>query len=193
MFCILSVLNLNKFIFILFPILLTTSSVIAYFTWQYDISINSALIESILYTDANEVQSYLSVPLVLIMALSLIAGIYTVYKRFKLRLKIKDFFLIIVIASFAGLVFFSVNRLRFNTLMVRSPFSLYLASKQYFDERKEIQANRFLLGDNATAKTDTITVVFVIGEALRADHVQMNGYYRTTMPMIEELGAINAS
>lgn len=190
-FCILSILNLNRFIFILFPILLTTSSVVAYFTWQYDISINSALVESILYTDANEVQNYLSVPLVLIIALSLITGIYTVYKRFRLRLKRKDFFVIIIIACVASLAFYSVNRLRFNTLMVRSPFSLYLASKQYFDEKEEIQANRFFLGDDATAKTDTITVIFVIGEALRADHIQLNGYYRTTMPMIEELGAIS--
>ena len=190
-FLITLVLNVSKYSFTLFPIFFTVSGIIAYFTWQYDVSINSALIESLRYTNFGEVRNYLTLPLVLIILAAFTVGLYPVIQRFKIKLTRRDIILTLAFASLSLLVFYTVNRVKFNTLIVRSPFSIYFATKQYIEEKKEIKTNRFMLGENATIKSDTITVVFVIGEALRADHVQMNGYNRTTMPRIEELGAIS--
>lgn len=188
-FIVIAVLGVNRYLFLLFPIFLTASAVTAYFTWQYDVSVNTALIESIFYTNPGEVSSFLSVGVIVTIFTSLGLGIFAMIKRFKLRLKKQDLLVLSLIAVLSMGVFHTVNRIRFNTLKVRAPFSLYYASKQYFAERKEISSERIMLGQNATIKTDSITVVMVIGEALRADHVQLNGYHRETMPRMEQLGA----
>ena len=40
------------------------------------------------------------------------------------------------------------------------------------------------INNSVISKSDTLQVVFVIGESLRADHLPMNGYYRNTMPYL---------
>lgn len=187
-FVIVALLSLNRYGFILFPIFLTASAVTAYFTWQYDVSINTALIESIVYTDTGEVSSFLSAGVIITILISLAAGVLAVIHRFKLRLKKQDLLVLSLITILSMGVFYTMNRVRYNTLKVRAPFSLYYASKQYLAERQEITTQRLMLGHNAGVEADSITVVMVIGEALRADHVQLNGYHRETMPRMGELG-----
>jgi glucan phosphoethanolaminetransferase (alkaline phosphatase superfamily) len=89
------------------------------------------------------------------------------------------------------LAFWFVNQKRYNTLLVRSPFSYYLALKDYKAEHQEIKKERLMLGKEAYTNEDSLIVVFVLGEALRADHIQMNGYHRATMPKMEDRGVIS--
>jgi lipid A ethanolaminephosphotransferase len=192
MFCILFILSLNRFVFLLlFPVFLIVASLTAVFTWQYDLSINSALIESLIYTNSSEIYSYISLSLVLFIAFSFFLGVIFVVYRFRVKLTLKQG----IIAMGAAIVFFSLfwvqNQKRYNTLMVRSPFSYYLAIREFSKEREEVSKERKMLGLGADTEVDSLTVVFVIGEALRADHLQMNGYTRSTMPNMEKRNVVS--
>jgi len=92
-FLITLVLNVSKYSFTLFPLFFTVSGIIAYFTWQYDVSINSALIESLRYTNFGEVRNYLTLPLVLIILATFAVGLYPVIQRFKIKLTRRDIIL----------------------------------------------------------------------------------------------------
>lgn len=186
LYCLILVLSLNRFVFMVtFPSFIFISSVATFYTWQYDVSINSALIESIFLTNAYEVQSYLSFPLILFVVFTLtLSGVVVVW-RFRLKWNKLQIIVVSVFFLFSAVTFKIVDTIKYNTLMVRAPFSFYLATTDYLKERREISQQRLLMGKDATSSNDSLITVFVIGEALRADHLQMNGYERETMPKME--------
>jgi len=192
LFCIISLLSINRYFFaVIFPIFIFISSVTAFFTWQYDVNINSALVESFLVTNVSEVNSYITFNLVLYVLFCLGLSALSAFLRFRILLNKRQILVTFVLffISFSSVWF--VNYLRYNTILVRSPFSYYLAIKDLKSEYREIKKDRVMLGKDSFTNTDTLTVVFVLGEALRADHLQMNGYNRITMPNMEKKGIIS--
>ncbi|PKP39794.1 MAG: hypothetical protein CVT98_00470 [Bacteroidetes bacterium HGW-Bacteroidetes-15] len=191
-FCIVIILSINKYVFaVLFPLFTFVSSATAYFTWQFDVSINSAIFESFFYTNAGEVSGYITTPLILLLIFSLALSALLVVIRFRFRWTKHQIGTVLIIFAFSFSAFWLVNKKRYNTLLVRAPFSYYLAAKNYKAEYKEVKKERFMLGEDAYTNADSLTVVFVIGEALRADHIQLNGYHRVTMPKMEKRGVIS--
>ncbi len=49
-----------------------------------------------------------------------------------------------------------------------------------------MKTDKINISDEAACQEDTLTVVLVLGEALRADHLGINGYNRATTPRLEE-------
>lgn len=192
LFCIILLLGLNRYLFaVSFPVFVFISSAIAYFTWQFDVSINSALLESAIYTNTGEVASYITSSLVIFLVLITSASILVIFVRFRFKWSKAQAIVALGLFMVCFSTFWYVNQLRYNTLMVRSPFSIYLALKEYRAEKREILKDRLMLGKDSYTESDSIIVVFVLGEALRADHIQMNGYHRNTMPNMEKRGAIS--
>ena len=184
-------LSLNKYIFaVLFPLFIFLSSLTAFFVWHIDISINLALIESIIYTDVWEVSSYLSWKLILYILFCCFFAVLFVVFRFKIRLTRLQILPLTFLFVFSSFLFILTNKLRFNSLLQRAPFAYYLSINDYLESRKELSQVRILVGDDSVSEADTLITVLVIGEALRSDHVQMGGYERLTMPNMEERGVI---
>lgn len=191
MFCLILVMGANRYLFIvLLPLFTFMASVAAHFTWQFDVSINSALIESMLHTNTGEVMSYVSTPLVLFVLISLGISALTVFLRFRFKWSKREVILAPILFVLCLFIFRVTNRIRYNTMMDRAPYSIYLATKHYLSERKEIKKDRVMLGKDANTNNDSLITVFIIGEALRADHIQVNGYHRVTMPYMERRGVV---
>jgi glucan phosphoethanolaminetransferase (alkaline phosphatase superfamily) len=192
LYCIVLILSLNRVVFlVLLPIFILLSSATAFFTWQYDVSINSALLESFLATNIEEVTSYFTFALLAYLLFSLGLGALFIYFRFRIRWNKKEVKIAIVLFLISFLSVWYVNQYRYNTILVRSPFSYYLAAKDLKKEHGEIKKDRLMLGQDSFSNSDTLTVVFLLGEALRADHIQMNGYNRITMPNMEKKDVIS--
>jgi glucan phosphoethanolaminetransferase (alkaline phosphatase superfamily) len=190
-FFIVLVLSINRYFFlIVFPLFAMVSIATGLFTWQFDVSINSALIESIFYTNVMEASGFLSMPLVITLLFSLGLSAFFVYLRFKVKWTKKQVYIAVILFVVSYSIFWFVNQKRYNTMLQRNPFSYYLATKEYLKERKEISKERLMMGEGAFSEQDSLVIVFVIGEALRADHVQMNGYHRETMPNMERRGVV---
>ncbi len=67
----------------------------------------------------------------------------------------------------------------------RLPYVIYCATDEYFSNRSAVKEVRDTYAATlAVADTTAVDVIFVIGEALRADHLPLNGYGRNTLPRL---------
>lgn len=58
----------------------------------------------------------------------------------------------------------------------RMPYSIYYNICRYLDEKEIVAEKRDTFNaSQATCHSDSLTVVFVLGESLRYDHLQLNG------------------
>jgi glucan phosphoethanolaminetransferase (alkaline phosphatase superfamily) len=184
-------LLLNRWIFaVLFPLFILVTGIIAYYIFQYDITINTAVIQSTFNTNNDEVLSQISLrQFIYILVLTIIA-IFFVYKRIKLgKLKFVWIHILVVIAGL--FIISTVNTYRYNTIYQRNPFSIYLGLKKYQNDKLEMAKIRKDISKGAFCNTDSITVVVVIGEAMRADHVSLNGYKRETFPEMKKANPVS--
>ncbi len=185
------VLSLQKIVFLIaFPILNTVSAILIYYIVVFDISINSALIESVFNTNKTEAFDLVSWKLVMysifILAVSLMLAAY----RYR-KVQIKNLWIHILIIALGFTCCYTVNKVRFKTISHRVPFSVYDATKQYRQTLKLLKSERINISNDAICIEDTLTVVLVLGEALRADHVGINGYHRQTTPLLEKENVIS--
>lgn len=188
---LLYIIALNRWVFsILFPFFVLFTGVIAYYIFQYDITINTALIESTLNTNNEEVLSQISIRLLMYILVLAIVIAFFVYKRMKLK-ELKFIWIHILIIAIGLLAVSHLNSSRNDTIYQRNPFSLYLGLKRYQRDKVEITKYRKDISNGAICKTDSLTVVIVIGEALRADHVSLNGYKRETFPEMRKVEPVS--
>lgn len=182
---IILLLAVNRWIFaLLWPPLVMVSSVVAYYKLTLDVSLTAQSLELTLMNNAATWATVITWQL----AGATIAGgacaAFTVWVRFT-RIECPRPWL----WALAGLAMLLVPgvlvpRLQ-GPVFERLPLSIYSSVSQYIENRGEIAAERTAF-DNvpAVACSDSITVVFVIGESLRADHLQLNGYHRPTTPLL---------
>lgn len=192
LYLIIFIISLNKYLcVVLLPILALASGITAFFVWQIDISVNPALIESIMHTDAGEVANYMSLSLCLFVVFLLLTTAFFCIWRFRIKWQRKELLVFLSAALISGIIFNTVNHKRRNTLNNRAPFVFYRAIKEYRESITDASAPRKSAGEIIECKEDSLTVILVIGEALRADHLQMNGYQRITMPLMEKRNVIS--
>lgn len=103
----------------------------------------------------------------------------------------KEIIPVVVLAVFSTIIFQKVNSYRNRTITERIPFSFYLSIKDYINNNKESLNNRTLIGANSATENDSLITILIIGESLRANHIQFNGYHRTTMPKMESRKVIS--
>jgi len=190
-FILLTLTSLNRVVFsILFPIFTLITGITAYFVWRIDLGISVALIESIFLTNSEEIGSYISTSLIL-WTIALLLLIFLLMKwRFKILLKRNDIILTLFTFIVFIVIFISFNKIRNNSFIQRSPFSYYSAYKDYIKQNANIKSRTLLIDDSISRSSDSLITVFVIGESLRSDYVQMNGYHRVTMPKMEERNVV---
>lgn len=75
--------------------------------------------------------------------------------------------------------------------MNRVPFVVAGSISEYIEIRESNSMVRQDVGSDAISSCDdTLSVVLVIGEALRNDHLGINGYHRNTTPNLQKLNVI---
>ena len=184
-YMIIGVIASNKYInSILLPIFFIVSSLGSFFSYQFDMTFNEALLESLLETNLHESLDLINIQLVLYITFVLLVVVWLVKKRFKNESNSFDIlFIISLLISF--FVFERVNSIKNNTLLQKVPFSYYTAYKGYVANRVQLDIVRDDISDGSIVNSDSLIVIVVIGEAQRSDHVGVNGYFRNTMPLLE--------
>ncbi len=189
---IIYLLALYKKIFtFIFPLLQTISALLIYFVVQFDITINSFLISSFFNTNIDEVTGLISLKLILYLLFILVFSFISTFFRSKIEVQnIKLHFTILFIFTF---FIFTINNIRYKTVSQRVPFSIYLAIKEYKLEINQLNEIKIDAAKNTNCNQDTLTVVLIIGEALRADHLSLNGYKRETCPSLKKQNILSFS
>jgi glucan phosphoethanolaminetransferase (alkaline phosphatase superfamily) len=125
------------------------------------------------------------------MVLCFLTGIAAAICRYRLSWTRKEIIPFVAMVFLSASLFYGFNHVRNKSLAVRVPFSFYQATKEYLSEMKQAQTDRFMVGNLSFTTNDSLITIFIIGEALRADHIQLNGYHRTTMPNMEKREVIS--
>ena len=165
------------------PLLAGASAAAAYFKLTMAASLTPAIVELWAVTGMATSMDLVSLQLVawVTAAMAAAAGLAAV------RWKMVDnrFRLTVPLVCAVALVSLSKVPRCENAIYARIPYSFYSSVKGYLEMRKVAAEERTTFdGMAAYCTADTIDVVVVIGESLRADHLPMNGYGRQTMPRL---------
>ena len=128
-------------------------------------------------------QELISVWLILTMIASLLAGVGFAVYRFRKLPVVPLPALHVVLAVALTIVVFQLPRIG-RPMTERVPMNLYFIPQRYFAEKKTARSYREPLPGKVTAPVDKPLVVLILGESLRADHLELNGYARNTTPLL---------
>jgi len=186
-------------------LLLATCGSISYFN-SIGVAIDEQMISSIAQTDAREATELMSVGFFGHLLLFVVAPVFLLYKidiRFRpvgreLGLRLLGFLLVFLVS--VGLFY---SNFRFSTYFGRenrdlrvymNPAFPLMSVRKAFAE--EVPQTFQVIGDDAVQVKPSarrIVGIMIVGETARADHFSLNGYPRSTNPLLAKRDLINYS
>jgi lipid A ethanolaminephosphotransferase len=182
-FGILYFLSLNKYLFkIVFPILFLGFAAIAFWIYTLDIAISGSIVQISLETKPDIVVDLISIPLIIYMILAVLSLILIFRFYTKLTFNsIKSPLTILAILGISG--YFLVENYKYGTFKRKMPYNVVAAVKEYQKQNTIVLKS---IDTEINSNTKDLSVVFILGESVRADHLQLNGYPRETTPLLSK-------
>lgn len=176
-------ISLNKIIFkIVFPALFIVLSLFSYWVYTQDVSITKSLIQAVFETNFDIASDLITIPFISYALLSFLALIFVLKKYNKLELpSIKSPLLLLSIIAI--LVFYLIENKRYGTLKRRLPYNVFWGVKDYYNQEKIILNT---VSSSLKSDINNLNIIFILGESLRANHLQLNGYNRKTTPLLSK-------
>ncbi len=176
-------LSINRLLFVIvFPIAFLLFSCAAYWVYFQDITISQSIIQAAVETKPDVVFDLISIPfaLYLIVTILIVIVILRYYRRVDVN-PVKS--PLILLALFGMLLYPIIEHYKGGAFNRRLPFNIIASTEDYFKQNKLL-----LLSITEPLKTanDSLSIVFILGESVRADHMQLNGYSRMTNPLLAQ-------
>ena len=192
-FGLIYIISINKYVFcVLFPIITVLSTIIAYYRCTLHLTLMPEVIELLLENDLRTSMDVVSWQLVLWIMLALLVSVLISMKRFRME-NIPCQWLHLTVSLIIVMVSLNVGTTN-NAIVKRIPYSIFFTIAEYLDNRISVEIVRQDFKGSAVCNTDSMTVVFIIGESLRASSMQVNGYERATTPLLcKEKNAVSMS
>jgi len=185
----------------------TLSGALLYFSINYRVYLNENTFAVLFESNRDEVAGYVGPELVLYTLGGLAIGVLIAMRfhrrhrgsprapRLKMFALLGTLFGVVTFAEmlWAQPLFFSFKH-TFHTLM---PISLlqkptvYLREQRYLSQLVTNRRDVAVTATRTAPTSDGTTMVLVIGETARADHLHINGYSRQTTPKVEQLGMLS--
>jgi glucan phosphoethanolaminetransferase (alkaline phosphatase superfamily) len=176
-------LSLNKWIFrIGFSLLFLLYCGFSFWAYSQDLSITLPLIQSVLETKTDIAIDVITTPYAVFILLAIAALVFINRKHKRLN-HFNGFKLLVIPAGLCIFLFFVLEEVRPGSLKNRLPYNLIGGFAEYC-KKPELKLN-----DEISAlefDNDSVAMVFVLGETVRADHLGINGYYRNTTPLLSK-------
>jgi lipid A ethanolaminephosphotransferase len=192
---------------ILILILLVSSST-SYFMDTYNVIINDTMIQNLVRTDVGEVNDLINLKLILyVIFLGIIPSIFVykveikyqklkteIFSRIKLLL-VSLVMMILVIISFGNFYASFVREHKLLRFYTNPTYYIYSTGRyiQGFFKSASLPLKHIALDIKIPQRDKHKLMIFVIGEATRADRFSLNGYSRETNPLLKQLDVINFS
>ncbi len=177
----------NKYKFSLFlRLLVILGSIIGYYRYAFGAVLSPILIDATINNDIRTSLEVITIPLILFVLFNLLLSFYVIRLRFK-KICLPKNWIHFLIAFILLAIYLNINNRIYTGVSQRYPYNLYYNLKLYNELKQEIQAIRSVPDTNIELQQDSLSVVFVLGETLRADHLHLNGYSRNTTPNLSKL------
>lgn len=172
---------------VLLPLLALAGSVLTYYRLAYHATLTPVTIDVTLHTNAQEAMGVMAWPLCVYTLLNLcIAGAF-IYWRWKMAAWQRSWLHLLVGFVCLSCLYSLHPRLR-DALGHRFPCMLYYQTKLYAELSHVRDLPRTMMPYACdTTRTDSLKVIVVLGESIRADHLSLNGYERPTMPRLSKI------
>lgn len=185
LFFLFLLLALNPYIFACtFPLLTLVGSVLAYFRFTMNAALTPMLLDAALENDYRTSAELCSFGLIFFVTASFLLAVGFVYYRIR-YVKVHNILPLFCVGFVLLLAITQVDRFK-RPISERIPFNIYYTTVKYCNEKQVIREERTDLTAGATCSEEEITVVLVIGESLRPDHLGLNGYRRNTTPLLSK-------
>lgn len=183
LFFVVLLLGVNKLVFaITFPLLTLISSLLAWFRLTMNAALTPMLLDAALENDYRTSAELFTPGLLLFMACTCSASVAFAWYRIKCITVSKPIYPVAI--GLLLLAVFTQAEAFKRPISERIPFNIYYTIMKYWEEKQVINEQRTDLTAGATCSEDEVTVVFVLGESLRPDHLGLNGYKRNTTPLL---------
>lgn len=183
---VIGLMSVSRKVFaVAFPLLVALSAAAAYFRITLGTAITANVIELAAVNNAATWLTLVSWQLVVVIIIAIAAGAAVAFYRYRYVSRPQN--RLVWAVAFAILLIVPVNAAeRFSApIIARVPYVFWFAVSDYLDNRKSVETQRTTFDSTPVASDcDSITVVVVIGESLRADHLGLNGYERPTTPLL---------
>lgn len=183
-FFLLYLAALNKYLYMVFLSLFALAgAAVSYFRVAFKATITPVIIDATLHTNSGTIAGTFSWQLIGWGLLNLCIAIGFIWFRWH---KIQPTRPIIqaIAATLLLTGYYNCNSRLHNSINQRYPYNIWHNFRLYRDIYKETSKKREMHPFTADAVPDSIDIVFIIGEALRADHLGINGYARETTPKL---------
>ncbi len=176
-------LSLNKWVFrVGFSALFLLYCGFSFWAYSQDLSITLPLVQSVLETKTDIAIDVITLPYTIFFLFAITALIFIHRKHGRIK-PFNGFKLLVTPAALCIVLFFVLEEMRPGSLKNRLPYNLIGGLAEYY-QKPELQLNKQI--PDLSFKNDSIALVFVLGETVRADHIGINGYSRNTTPLLSE-------
>jgi glucan phosphoethanolaminetransferase (alkaline phosphatase superfamily) len=182
-FGFLYLLSINRWIFmLLFPLLFMACAITAYWVYVQDIAISQNLIQVALETKSDIVFDLISLPFIMYLLASILCvALMLYYHRSILKNQLKSpLFLLAIVAVLSCPV---IEDIKLGVFSRRLPFNIAFSARDYF---RQNNLNLKPISKQLEVSNNPLSIVFILGESVRADHMQLNGYARNTNPLLSK-------
>ncbi len=184
-FWILYLAGLNKYVAAIFlPVFTIAGASVAYFRVAQCATITPMIVEATLHTNAAEVQSVVSWQLFVYILVCLCLTIFLLWWRFHLESP-KYTWAHALIAVLLLLGYYNFNDRLHQSMNQRYPYNVVYSTVEYLKMQRLITEERTMPEVRTTEQTDSLDIILVLGEAMRSDHLGINGYMRNTTPRLQ--------
>lgn len=182
---LLVLMTVNRYVATIFILLFgVLGSIVAYYRIAYNATVTVIMIDAVVNTTFEEASGVLTPGLFAYIALNITIAIVLVIWRH--RIPNPKYSLLWGVVGLLGIVIaYNVNERIKYSIIQRYPYNIFYYGKEYYSfmlkqslPREQLPVTKI---ENAP---DSLTVVFVLGESVRSDHLSINGYKKLTTPLL---------
>ena len=157
---------------------------VSYYRIMYRVTITPLILDCILHTNLEEVMGVTTWSLILWILLNAGIGICFVVWRWRINiLSYKWLQALCAILLFCGYYYFN-SRLH-QSINQRYPMHIIESMRLHMQLQRQRYSSKHNLPPYVVNRAiDTLDIIVVIGESMRADHLSLNGYSRETNPLL---------
>ena len=170
---------------ILIPLYGIAGAVVSFYRVAFHATVTPMIIDATLHTNSGTIAGVVSWQLIVWIVLNACIAAGFVWWRSK-KITLSHPLLHALVAIVCVGVYYNAHWRLKSSINQRYPYNIYHSLCEYNKQRHEIAAERNTLPFNINQVPDSIDVIVVLGEAMRADHLNLNGYERETCPRLAQ-------
>ena len=186
-FLLLYATGLNRYVAAVFyPVYGIVGTVVSYYRVAYRVTITPLILDCVFHTNPQEALSVLSWQMLLWIGVNACISILLVVWRWRLSTP-KYTYVHAIVAILLLVGYYYCNSRLHQSLNQRYPMNIMESLRQYYVIEHSRKAERTIPAYyRVDTVADALDIVLVIGESMRADHLQFNGYTRETTPLLSQ-------